>query len=46
VSFNDPLGRRIYESSSLGTSIYAYDGNNLIEETNSTGTAVARYSQG
>ncbi len=28
------------------TSIFAYDGDNLIEETNSTGAAVARYSQG
>jgi RHS repeat-associated protein len=42
----DPFGRRIYKSSSSGTSVYAYDGDNLIEETNSTGTAVARYSQG
>ena len=42
----DPFGRRIYKSSSSGTSIYAYDGDNLIEETNSSGTAVARYSQG
>jgi hypothetical protein len=47
VSFKyDPFGRRIYKSSSSGTSIYAYDGKNLIEETNSAGTAVARYSQG
>jgi RHS repeat-associated protein len=46
VSFKyDPLGRRIYKSSSLGTSIFAYDGNNLIEETNSSGAAVTRYSQ-
>src|SRR6202011_834969 len=29
---------------SSGTSIYAYDGDNLVEETNSAGTAVARYS--
>ena len=42
----DPFGRRIYKSSSAGTSIYAYDHENLIEETNSSGTAVARYSQG
>jgi Tfp pilus assembly protein FimT len=41
----DPFGRRIYKSSSSATSIYAYDGDNLIEETNSTGAAVARYSQ-
>jgi RHS repeat-associated protein len=47
VSFKyDPFGRRIYKSSSLtGTSIFAYDGNNLIEEANSSGTAIARYSQ-
>ena len=41
----DPFGRRIYKSSSSGTSIYAYDGDDLIEETNSSGTAVARYIQ-
>jgi RHS repeat-associated protein len=47
VSFKyDPFGRRIYKSSSTATSIYAYDGDNLIEETNSSGTSVARYSQG
>jgi RHS repeat-associated protein len=42
----DPFGRRIYKSSANGTSIYAYDGDNLVEETNSSGAAVARYSQG
>lgn len=47
VSFKyDPFGRRIYKSSSSATSIYAYDGDNLVEETNSSGTAVARYSDG
>jgi RHS repeat-associated protein len=47
VSFKyDPFGRRIYKSSSSGTGIFAYDYDNLIEETNSTGTVVARYSQG
>jgi RHS repeat-associated protein len=47
VSFKyDPFGRRIDKSSSAGTSVYAYDGQHLIEETNSSGTAVARYSQG
>ncbi len=47
VSFKyDPFGRRIYKSSSSGTSVFAYDGDNLIEEANSSGTAVARYSQG
>jgi RHS repeat-associated protein len=42
----DPFGRRIYKSSSSGTSVYAYDGDNLIEETNASGGVVARYSQG
>src|SRR5208282_4419745 len=47
VSFKyDPFGRRIYKSSSSGTSVFAYDGDNLIEETNSTGSAAARYSPG
>ena len=41
----DPFGRRIYKSSSSGTSIFAYDGDNLAEETNSSGAAVARYSE-
>src|SRR6266702_8779242 len=46
VSFKyDPFGRRIYKSSSGGISVYAYDMDNLIEETNSAGTAVARYTQ-
>src|SRR5467141_4449704 len=46
VSFKyDPFGRRIYKSSSAGTSIFAYDGDNLIEETNAIGGVVARYSQ-
>jgi RHS repeat-associated protein len=42
----DPFYRRIYKSSSSGTSIYAYDGDNLVEETNSSGAAVARYTDG
>jgi RHS repeat-associated protein len=46
VSFKyDPFGHRIYKSSSSGTSVYAYDGDNLIEETNSSGAVVARYEQ-
>lgn len=32
VFAHDPLGRRIYKSSSSGTSIFAYDGDDLIEE--------------
>jgi len=42
----DPFGRRIYKSSSSGTSIFAYDGDAIAEETNSSGSVVARYSQG
>ena len=46
VSFKyDPFGRRIYKSSSTATSVYAYDGDNLVEETNATGGVVARYEQ-
>ena len=41
----DPFGRRIYKSSSSGTSIYAYDADNLVEETNASGGVVARYAQ-
>jgi|SRR5579859_709016 len=41
VSFKyDPFERRIYKSSSSGTSTFAYDGKNLIEEANGTGTVV------
>jgi len=48
VSFKyDPFGRRIYKSSSSScTSIYAYDSDRLLEETNGTGAVVARYAQG
>jgi len=46
VSFKyDPFGRRIYKSSTSGTSIFAYDSDNLIEETNASGAVVARYAQ-
>ena len=41
----DPFGRRVYKSSTSSTSVYAYDGDNLIEETNATGGVVARYEQ-
>jgi YD repeat-containing protein len=45
VSFKyDPFGRRIYKSSSARTSIFAYDGSDLIEEVNSSGAVVARYT--
>jgi RHS repeat-associated protein len=39
----DPFGRRIYKSSLSGTSVFAYDGDNLVEETNAAGAVVARY---
>src|SRR5262249_15683806 len=42
----DPFGRRIKKSSSSGMSIYAYDGSDIVEEANSSGFVVARYSQG
>ena len=41
----DPFGRRIYKSSTAGTGVYAYDGDNLVEETNATGAVVPRYEQ-
>jgi RHS repeat-associated protein len=41
----DPFGKRIYKSSSSSASIFAYDGANLVEETNASGTVVARYEQ-
>ncbi|MFZ0819220.1 MAG: RHS repeat-associated core domain-containing protein [Candidatus Acidiferrales bacterium] len=46
VSFKyDPLGRRIEKVSPTFTSIFAYDGDNLTETTNSSGAVVARYAQ-
>jgi len=42
----DPFGRRIEKSGPSGTTIYAYDGANGIEELNTSGTASARYVQG
>jgi RHS repeat-associated protein len=47
VSFKyDAFGRRIYKSSTGSTSVFAYDGDNLIEDTNSNGTTMARYAVG
>jgi RHS repeat-associated protein len=40
----DPFGRRIEKTTSSTTSIYAYDHENVIEETNAAGAAVARYA--
>jgi RHS repeat-associated protein len=41
----DPFGRRIEKFSSATTSVFAYDGDNLIEEVNSSGGVIARYEQ-
>ncbi len=41
----DPFGRSIYKSSPLGTTIFVYDGLNVIEEVDATGTLIARYTQ-
>jgi RHS repeat-associated protein len=41
----DPFGRRIEKSSWLGTTNYLYDGDNLVQETNTVGALIARYSQ-
>jgi len=44
VSFAyDPFGRRIKKVTSTTTSIFAHDADNLIQESNASGTAVARY---
>jgi YD repeat-containing protein len=38
VSFKyDPFGRRIYKQSPTTTSIFAYDGDNLVETVNGSG---------
>ena len=42
----DPFGRRIEKVSPTGTTIYAYDGANVVEELDGGGAAVARYAQG
>ncbi|HTV60310.1 MAG TPA: RHS repeat-associated core domain-containing protein [Verrucomicrobiae bacterium] len=41
----DPFGRRIEKISPSATSIFAYDGANLVQTVNSTGGLVARYTQ-
>jgi RHS repeat-associated protein len=42
----DPWGRRIQKSGPLGTTNYLYDGINLIEEMDSGGSVLGKYSQG
>ncbi|MHB8652691.1 MAG: RHS repeat-associated core domain-containing protein [Terriglobia bacterium] len=47
VSFKyDPFGRRIEKISSAGTTIFAYDGDNSVDELNASGSSVALYTQG
>jgi len=42
----DPFGRRIYKQSPNATSVFVYDGNNLLESVNGAGSEVASYTQG
>ncbi|HTU34692.1 MAG TPA: RHS repeat-associated core domain-containing protein [Candidatus Acidoferrum sp.] len=47
VSFKyDPFGRRIEKISPSATSIFAYDGDNVVETVNGSGGEVASYAQG
>ncbi len=47
VSFKyDPFGRRIQKSSASGTVNYVYDGFNLLEDADSSGNVIARYTHG
>jgi RHS repeat-associated protein len=41
----DFLGRRVYKQSPTATSIFVYDGDNLVETTNGSGSEVAGYTQ-
>jgi hypothetical protein len=41
----DPFGRRIEKISPSTTSIFAYDGDTLVETTNGSGSEVASYTQ-
>lgn len=42
----DPFGRRAQKSSLLGTTNYLYDGADSLEEVDTTGNVLARYTQG
>ena len=42
----DPFGRRIYKSSPNFTGIFVYDGDDLIETVNPSGTVVSSYTRG
>ena len=41
----DPFGRRIEKISPTTTSIFVYDGDNLVETTDASGSEVASYAQ-
>lgn len=41
----DPFGRRIQKSGPLGITNYLYDGPNLLEEVDSSGNVLGRYTQ-
>ena len=42
----DPFGRRIQKSGPLGITNYVYDGPNLLQEVDQSGSVVARYNGG
>ena len=42
----DPFGRRVYLSSSAGTNMFVYDGQNMVTRLYGGGTVLARYTQG
>ena len=42
----DPFGRRIYKSSGLGTTIYLYDGANIVAELDQNAMVAASFAQG
>src|ERR1700728_605203 len=42
----DPFGRRIQKCGPLGTTNYLYDGTTSVEEVDSAGNVLARYTQG
>jgi RHS repeat-associated protein len=42
----DPFGRRIQKVTPTATTIYVYDGPNVIEEVDQNGVVLARYTQG
>jgi YD repeat-containing protein len=42
----DPFGRRIQKVGSAGTTIFVYDGANVVDEVNSAGAVTAQYAQG